>query len=102
MGRKDKQEDRGYMSMSEAGGGDGGGNTHQPRASGVIKRLVMDKGFGFIRDPQGAEHFFHRSGCEGVEFEDLREGDAVTFRPGKGPKGPRAESVQAVKSQQAT
>ena len=41
---------------------------------GTIARLLIDKGFGFIRDESGLEHFFHRSAVRGVVFELLREG----------------------------
>jgi CspA family cold shock protein len=61
--------------------------------SGTIKRLT-DKGFGFIAASDGSEYFFHHTACSGVRFEDLREGQAVTFERGQGPKGPRAEQVR--------
>ncbi len=60
--------------------------------SGTIKRLVSDKGFGFVSDASGQEYFFHQSAC--VSFSSLREGQAVTFQTGQGPKGPRAENVR--------
>ena len=59
-----------------------------------IKRLVADKGFGFVADDSGREFFFHQSACE--SFRSLREGQAVTFEPGQGPKGPRAENIRTV------
>jgi len=62
--------------------------------NGTIKRLVGDKGFGFIAEGGGAEYFFHQSACNGVSFDELREGQAVTFEKGQGPKGPRAEDVR--------
>jgi CspA family cold shock protein len=62
--------------------------------NGTIKRLVSDKGFGFIAASDGTEYFFHNSACRGVRFDELREGQAVTFERGQGPKGPRAENVQ--------
>ena len=61
--------------------------------SGVIKRLT-DKGFGFIAAGDGTEYFFHQSACTGTRFDDLREGQTVTFTVGQGPKGPRAENVK--------
>ena len=61
---------------------------------GTIKRLVSDKGFGFVAAQDGTEYFFHQSACTGVRFNELREGQAVTFEAGQGPKGPRAENVQ--------
>jgi CspA family cold shock protein len=60
---------------------------------GTIKRLLTDKGFGFVAAENGSEYFFHHSACA-ARFEDLREGQAVTFQTGQGPKGPRAENVQ--------
>jgi CspA family cold shock protein len=60
--------------------------------NGSVKRLVFEKGFGFIADNAGREYFFHQSAC--ASFETLREGQQVSFEPGQGPKGPRAERVQ--------
>jgi CspA family cold shock protein len=62
--------------------------------NGTIKRLVSDKGFGFILADDGNEYFFHNSACQGTRFDELREGQSVTFEKGQGPKGPRAESVR--------
>jgi CspA family cold shock protein len=61
---------------------------------GTIKRLVSDKGFGFILADDQNEYFFHSSACGDVRFDDLREGQPVTFERGQGPKGPRAENVR--------
>lgn len=60
---------------------------------GVIKRIVSDKGFGFVAAQDGTEYFFHQSACVGTRFDDLREGQSVTFEKSQGPKGPRAEQV---------
>lgn len=62
--------------------------------NGTIKRLVFDKGFGFVAVGEGDEYFFHQSACDQVAFDELREGQAVTFDAGAGPKGPRAENVR--------
>jgi len=62
-------------------------------SNGTIKRLT-DKGFGFIASADGQEYFFHQSACRDVRFDELREGEAVTFEKGQGPKGPRAENVR--------
>jgi CspA family cold shock protein len=62
--------------------------------NGTIKRLVSEKGFGFVAAPDATEYFFHQSSCTGVPFDELREGQAVTFEKGQGPKGPRAENVR--------
>jgi CspA family cold shock protein len=63
--------------------------------NGTIKTLT-GKGFGFIAASDGTEYFFHQSACQGVRFDSLREGQAVTFEVGQGPKGPRAENVKLV------
>ncbi len=63
-------------------------------AQGVIKKLVYDKGFGFIARDGGKDLFFHHSVVEEVQFDDLREGQEVEFTEGQGPKGPAAESVR--------
>ena len=60
---------------------------------GTIKK-VTDKNFGFIT-PEGGEKdlFFHANELEGVEFSELREGDAVTFDVTDTPKGQAAVKV---------
>ena len=65
-------------------------------AEGTIKKIT-DKGFGFIDTGKGGDLFFHMSSVEGVRFEDLHEGQRVTFNEGRGPKGARAENVKPVK-----
>ena len=59
---------------------------------GKIKRLT-DRGFGFV-DGGGEDLFFHMSSLQGVTFEQLREGQMVTYDVGQGPKGRRAENVR--------
>lgn len=69
------------------------------KMKGTIKRVVQDKGFGFLGDDDsGLEYFFHRSMLTGrIRFEQLAAGDAVHFTAGESnPKGPRAESVETV------
>jgi CspA family cold shock protein len=66
--------------------------------SGTIARLLIDKGFGFIRDESGIEHFFHRSSVRGAVFELLREGQRVDFTPEDSAKGPRAGEVRLIES----
>jgi cold shock protein len=63
--------------------------------NGTIKRLVSDKGFGFVQAADGTEYFFHQSACTDVRFGELREGQALTFDKGQGPRGPRAENIRA-------
>ena len=62
--------------------------------NGTVKRLVGAKGFGFILASDGNEYFFHSSACAPGVFDELREGQAVTFERGQGPKGPRGENVR--------
>jgi cold shock protein len=62
---------------------------------GTIKKVIADKGFGFISG-EGGELFFHHSSLEGTAIEALRIGQAVTYDEGRGPKGPRAENVKPV------
>ena len=62
---------------------------------GTIKRLT-DKGFGFIDNGPGQDLFFHLSNLEGVTYEELQEGQRVSYTDGQGPKGPRAENVTVI------
>lgn len=64
-------------------------------SQGTIKKLVSDRGFGFIEGERG-ELFFHHSAVQGTSFEALHEGQEVDYTEGSGPKGPRAESVTLV------
>ena len=64
-------------------------------AEGTIKRLT-DKGFGFIDTGGDKDLFFHSSALEGVRFEELQEGQRVSFTEGRGEKGPRAENVKLI------
>jgi CspA family cold shock protein len=64
-------------------------------AEGTIKRLT-DKGFGFIDTGSGKDIFFHHSNVEGVAYDDLREGQRVSYESGQGPKGPHAEHVRVL------
>ncbi len=64
-------------------------------AEGTIKK-VTQKGFGFIDTGTGEDLFFHSSNLEGVTFEQLREGQRVSYTEGRGEKGPRAENVKPV------
>lgn len=63
---------------------------------GTIKKIVKDKGFGFIVPDDGSEDvFLHRSRVAAkVRFEDLREGDEVEFQTRPGDKGPQAFDVK--------
>ncbi len=64
-------------------------------AEGTIKRLT-DRGFGFIDTGAEKDLFFHSSNLDGVTFEELQEGQRVTYTEGSGPKGPCAENVKPI------
>lgn len=62
---------------------------------GTIKKKMEGKGFGFISSPElGKDLFFHNSSLVGVTFDELREGDAVSFESEESPKGLNAVNVQ--------
>jgi len=62
---------------------------------GRIKRLVADRGFGFVEGERG-DIFFHHSDVQGINFDDLKEGQLLEYEVGRGPKGPRASNVRLV------
>ena len=62
---------------------------------GTIKRLT-EKGFGFIDTGTGQDVFFHMSNLEGCSYDELQEGQRVSYTNGEGPKGPRAENVTVI------
>ncbi len=63
---------------------------------GTIARLT-DRGFGFISiEGEEKDLFFHSNELQGVQFNDLREGDKVTFETAEGPKGLNAVNVSKV------
>ena len=61
----------------------------------MIKK-VTQKGFGFIDTESGEDLFFHSSNLKGVTFEQLQEGQRVSYTEGRGPKGPCAENVKPI------
>ncbi len=64
--------------------------------NGTIKKLTLDRGFGFIRGEDGSEYFFHRSELVGgLRFDELKEGQRVSFEPHQADKGPRAAAIRA-------
>ena len=64
-------------------------------ANGTIKRLVRDRGFGFIRDDGGQEWFLQRRAVKAGDFEALNEGQRVSFDEEPSSKGPRAGNIRA-------
>lgn len=67
-----------------------------PKVRGRVKKLVPERGFGFVRGDDGKEVFFHRSGLGPNEYDSLSEGDLVEYVVQEGPRGPRAENVRMV------
>lgn len=67
----------------------------ETRLQGIVKRIVADRGFGFIGVPGRDDVFFHRTGLTNIRFEHLAEHDKVEFRldGGRSGKGPRAEDI---------
>jgi cold shock protein len=64
-------------------------------ATGTIKRVIADRGFGFISAEDEKEYFFHRGALDAsMEFERLVGGEKVEFDVESSPKGPRAANVR--------
>lgn len=65
-------------------------------ATGTIKKLISDRGFGFITADDGKDYFFHRDGLSAsLDFDRLTGGEKVTFDVESSPRGPRATNVRA-------
>ncbi len=67
--------------------------------TGKIKKLVRERGFGFITDTDGREIFFHQSSIIDTQFDTLNEEQKVEFEVEKSPKGPRAINVRVIAEQ---
>ena len=64
--------------------------------TGTVKKVIADRGFGFITGDDGKDYFFHRDGLERtLEFERLAGGEKVTFDIEPSQRGPRAVRVTA-------
>ena len=64
--------------------------------TGTVKKVIADRGFGFIAAEDGKEYFFHRNGLQSsLDFDRLVGGERVTFEIEASPKGPRAKDVRA-------
>jgi CspA family cold shock protein len=65
-------------------------------ATGTIKKVIADRGFGFITAEDGKEYFFHRGGLQAsLDFDRLNGGERVEFDIESSPKGLRAANVRA-------
>jgi len=64
--------------------------------TGKIKKVVSERGFGFISDTDGREVFFHQSSLSGIQFTDLKEEQKVQFDIEDSPKGPRAVNISVL------
>jgi cold shock protein len=66
------------------------------RVTGTVKKVVAERGFGFITAEDGQEYFFHRSALDGsLSFENLAVDERVSFDVERSDKGPRAKQVRA-------
>jgi CspA family cold shock protein len=64
-------------------------------ANGTVKKLVSERGFGFITAEDGKDYFFHRDGLDSsIDFDRLVGGEKVAFEIESSPRGPRAVKVQ--------
>jgi len=62
-------------------------------AKGTIKKLIKDKGYGFIQTEEGKDLFFHQSQLQGLEYTSLNEGQQVEYEAGTG-RGGRPEAAK--------
>lgn len=64
--------------------------------TGTIKKVIAERGFGFITADDAKEYFFHRGALDSsLDFDRLTGGEKVQFEIEQSPKGPRASRVQA-------
>lgn len=64
-------------------------------ATGTVKKVIADRGFGFITAEDGKDYFFHRDGLQAsLDFDRLIGGERVEFDVQQSPKGPRAINVR--------
>ncbi len=63
-------------------------------ASGTIKTLVGDRGFGFIQQTDGTDLFFHRSSVMGTGFDQLTVGQAVSYEKAMDPRRNKENAEQ--------
>ncbi len=65
---------------------------------GTIKKVIRERGFGFISAEDGSEVFFHHTALQDINFETLAEDDSVEFDVEKGYRGPRAVNVKVIRA----
>ena len=96
----DRREKRGFPAMGRPPPAAPNRPTKPPyydnrgHMQGTIKKVVHDRGFGFIQAQDGKEIFFHRSSLQQLDFDTLKEGESVEFEVERGDKGPRAINVR--------
>jgi CspA family cold shock protein len=64
-------------------------------AKGTVARLISDRGYGFITTEEGKDVFFHRTSLQGLEFDSLKDGQALEFEIEEGSRGPRAVNIKS-------
>ncbi|UCB51737.1 MAG: cold shock domain-containing protein [Candidatus Zixiibacteriota bacterium] len=69
-------------------------------SKGTVKRIIRERGFGFISAEDGREIFFHRSELQDVDFDAIGEGDQLEFTIVKGKKGPQATAIKKAEDQE--
>lgn len=65
--------------------------------TGKIKKLIVERGFGFISATDGREIFFHQSSLADAKFSELAKDQLVEFEVERADKGPCAVNVRVVK-----
>ncbi len=63
---------------------------------GIVKRVIAQKGFGFIEGERGDDLFFHHSELQNCPIESLQEGEVLEYTVGAGKKGPCATALRRV------
>ncbi len=65
-------------------------------ANGTVKKLISDRGFGFITSDDGKDYFFHRDAVDpALGFDHMTVGAKVEFKVEPNARGPRAVNVRA-------
>ncbi len=64
-------------------------------AKGTIRRLMKDRGYGFIANEDGKDVFFHQLALKDLEFDSLKEGQSLEFEVKEESRGPRAVNIKS-------